>query len=146
MYPFLLHPFRYLSPYLSVSPFQLSLTLPFYCLRIQLVFSHHPSTSLRLISAILKIFFLTTIPDEGPSPKHHIININIINRTKDVVGIIIINSMKVLWDYFCLITHVVPSPFFSYHTTVCFFFFFSVPPPPVSIFIRCWPFIIPQYL
>ena len=36
----LLHPFGYLSPYLSVSPFQLSLTLIFYFLRVQLVFSH----------------------------------------------------------------------------------------------------------
>ena len=61
VYFFLLHPFGYLFPYLSVSPFQLSLTLPFYCLRVQLVFSHPPITSIHLISAIFKIFF----------PHHH---------------------------------------------------------------------------
>ena len=48
---FLLDPFGYLS-------LQLSLTLPFYCLRVQLVFSHPPVTSLHLTSAIFKIFFL----------------------------------------------------------------------------------------
>ena len=79
MYLFLLHPFVYLSPYLSVSPFQLSLTLPFYCLRVQLVFFHPPITSLHLISAIFKIFFLTTIPDEGLSPKRRIIKIFSLN-------------------------------------------------------------------
>ena len=59
---------------ISVSPsFKLSLTLPFYCLCIQLVIlilqSHHFILSL-LFS---KYPFLTTIPDEGLSPKHRII-------------------------------------------------------------------------
>ena len=58
----LLHPFRYLSPYLSVSPFQLSFTLPFYCLRVQLVFSHPRIASFDLISAIFEnIFVVATI-------------------------------------------------------------------------------------
>ena len=70
----LLHPFGYRSPYLSVSLFKLSLTLPFYCLGIQLVFSHPPITSFHLISSIFKIFFLTTIPDEGLSLKLCITN------------------------------------------------------------------------
>ena len=35
----------------------LSLTLPFNCLSVQLVFSYPPITSLHLISAIFKIFF-----------------------------------------------------------------------------------------
>ena len=69
----LLHYFGYHSHYLSVSPFQVSLTLPFYCLRVQLVFSHPPITSFYFISTISKIFFPTTIPDEGLSPKRRII-------------------------------------------------------------------------
>ena len=41
---------------ISVSAlFKLSLTLPFYCLHVQLVFSHPPITSLHLFSAIFKI-------------------------------------------------------------------------------------------
>ena len=47
--------------FLSVAHFLLSLALPFYCLHIQLVFSHPPITSSHLISVILKIF----------SPYHH---------------------------------------------------------------------------
>ena len=71
----LLDLFGYIFPYLSISPFQFSLTLPFYFLRVQLVFSHPPITSFHLISAIFtKCFpFLTTIPDEGLSPKRRII-------------------------------------------------------------------------
>ena len=69
----LLHPFGYLSPYLSVSPFQLSFTLPFYAYTYNLSFlilqSHHFILSL-LFS---KYFFLATIPDEGLSPKRRII-------------------------------------------------------------------------
>ena len=66
----LLHPFGYLSPYLSVSPFQLSLTLSFYCLLSFLILqSHHFILSL-LFS---KYFFLTTIPNEGLSLKRRII-------------------------------------------------------------------------
>ena len=56
---FLLHPFRYFSPSQCL-PLSTSLTLPFYCLCIQLVFSH-PITSLHPISAIFKICF----------PHHH---------------------------------------------------------------------------
>ena len=41
----------------SPEPFQLYLTLSFYCLSVQLVFYHPPITSLHLISAIFKIFF-----------------------------------------------------------------------------------------
>ena len=71
----LLDLFGYIFPYLSISPFQFSLTLPFYFLRLQLVFSHPPITSFHLISAIFtKCFpFLTTIPDEGLSLKRRII-------------------------------------------------------------------------
>ena len=60
-------------------PFQLSLTLPFYCLRVQLVFSHLQSH--HFISSLLfsKYFFLTTIPDEGPSPRRRIIKIFSLN-------------------------------------------------------------------
>ena len=36
--------------------------------------------------------------------------------------------MKVLWDYLCLITHVLPSPFSPYHTTVFLSFFFGTTP------------------
>ena len=58
---FLLHPFGYLSPYLSVSPFQLSLTLAHaYNLSFLILQSHHFILSLLLS----KYFFLTTIPDD----------------------------------------------------------------------------------
>ena len=59
----LLHPFGYFSPYLSVSPFQFPLTLPFCRLLVQLLFSRPPITSFHLISAIFKIFI--------PIPNHH---------------------------------------------------------------------------
>ena len=52
----LLHPFGYLSPSLSISPFQFSLTLPFYYLHVQLFFFHPPITSFHLISAIFNFF------------------------------------------------------------------------------------------
>ena len=93
----LLHPFGYLSPYLSVSPFQLSLTLPFYCIRVQLVFSHPPITSLHLISAIFKIFFLTTIPDEALIPKRRIIK----SFFKGHVKIIFLPVIALSFPHFC---------------------------------------------
>ena len=61
MYLFFTAPFRISFSLSQCLPFQFSLTLPFYCLRVQLVFSHPPITSLHLISAIFKIFF----------PHHH---------------------------------------------------------------------------
>ena len=54
----LLHYFGYRSPYLSVSPFQLSVTLLFCCLCVQLVFSHLPITSFYLIFAVFEISYL----------------------------------------------------------------------------------------
>ena len=56
----------------------------------------------------------------------------------------LVYSMKILWDYFCLITHLVPSPFFPYYTDCVVFF--SIPPLPVSIFIHFRPFITLHYL
>ena len=71
----LLQPFGYLSPSLSISPFQFSLALPFYYLRAQLVFSHLSVTSFHLISVIFIFFpFQATIFDKGLSPKRLILN------------------------------------------------------------------------
>ena len=57
---------------LSISLSEISLTLTFYYLCLQLVFSHSPFTALHVISVVLKSFpSPTTIPDEGLSPKCH---------------------------------------------------------------------------
>ena len=55
---------------LSISLSEISLTLTFYYLCLQLVFSHSPFTALHVISVVLKSFpSPTTIPDEGLNTK-----------------------------------------------------------------------------
>ena len=78
-YVFLLHPFGYLSPYLSVSPFNFPLLCHSiahaYNLSFLILQSHH----FILYLLFSKYFFLTTIPDEGLSSKRRIIKIFSLN-------------------------------------------------------------------
>ena len=70
----LLHPFGYLSPSLSISPCQFSLTLPLLFTRT----TCFVSSSNHIISSYLCYFqfspFQTTILDEGLSPKRLLFN------------------------------------------------------------------------